>query len=895
MLSSKYSHRTLKRVLKGKGLDSLAYALTGWKPLFQTMPVDKHVTLCEFLNHFDTPDNFQGLKSVLNSAEFIAKDLAKAKGQDFEVLNESSFIDLMKLNFEELSVECYRRYSQSNGYGIHTKNPLYVILLILNGDRSDFSQYVAYPVAALLLKQADLVLNRSPIYTLTKQLRRLILDNPSHLNGFDELSTASIIESVFIILMAPRDEMVGLGSKGHEYVSMLKDLQLESAVSLIRKTYVSSGGGGKGGGGKPKGAVIIGGNNQVSISRQPNLGGYSVIEGADVGEFRLEQYVNQDIFNLKGEALKLIEVQDHVLNISVTLPLENIVRATKRRLTRTENPSSELDVAKRKINAKYLADATIRANQRLLTNTSLLDEFTLEVLLIGINDWAQPKADISSYIDQRDKVHPTIASAVLATCLFRGMALEEVLSLKRLKGKTLTSKHYVLKESRSGLDTTGYWIEKVPLASMVNNNNSFNGTEKVATEYRLPMPKWLSQLILNAEKVREQYKQDSFVTSNEFKASFKKFGFVWTVSDFKLAFDRFFKRLRKANKGIEVNLKKVETYLLNASLHDYDATYSAYFTGNKTPHSQTKLFYTRLKEAEIQSKYVEFWEQRLIGLVGHNIDFQSLGEWLRIKTEEFVGSALVPRADVVKQINRAFFEQFKVNELSTSAELFKYHLQYSLYTLFFFSYATGYRGVHNILPNWRLISDDLKWVSISDKDDLDSSHARISYLSSMMRKQLANYFSHLKMVLGRLVAVDFDLYKLLIDAFRDWDQTLTYRKEGDRFVFDELTTPVFFNVNLEKRRVEPISLNYFLTQLHHKERVGLPANGGRHFLRTTALSESIPSDILDAFLGHFIYGHEPHSVYSGLNLSSLEYYFEPMMQRHLSHLGFKAVPSKLKG
>jgi len=197
----------LIKLLKGQDLDSFACARIAWKPLFQAMPVNEHVKLCEFLNYFDAPDSFQGLKNVLNSAELIAKDLYKTKGDDFKALNQLSFIYLMKMSFEELSAEYYKCYSQTKIFGIVTKNPLYVILLILNGDRSDFSQYVVYPVVALLLKQADLVLNGGPIYAVTVQLRKLILDSPSRLSGYDELSTTSIIESVFIILTAPRDEI----------------------------------------------------------------------------------------------------------------------------------------------------------------------------------------------------------------------------------------------------------------------------------------------------------------------------------------------------------------------------------------------------------------------------------------------------------------------------------------------------------------------------------------------------------------------------------------------------------------------------------------------------------------------------------------------------------------
>jgi hypothetical protein len=868
------------------------YARIAWKPLFESLPIDEHIECCKLLNHFDVPDNFQGLKHALNSIELIATDLSEAQGDDFKTGDWLHAIGVMKLHFKSLIHDDYQRYSKTDIFGIVTKNPLYVILMTLNGDQSDFSRLVVLPLIALLLKQADVVVDKGRLYAIANQLRKLIHGTHSEITGIDDLPLPSIIESVFRIVVTPLeyDKNSTFMPTSHDYVSMLLRFNLEGAVRLIRQIKSSRGAGG-GGGGKPKGAVVIGRNHQVSILRYSTEKREDFVEGADVGEFRLETYVNQNLFNTKGEPAKLIDVEDFALNTAISLPLENITRTTKRRLTRTERSSSEQDAAKRKVNAKYLGDTTIRANQRFLTNTSLLDEFTVEVFLSELNAWA--KSEAFSDFDKKGHVHPTIASAVLATCFFRGKGLEDVLTLRRSKSKVLVSNHFVIKDS-SPNGVEGYWIEEVPLVSMVKNNNSFNGTEDVVNEYRIPMPQWLSQLILNAEQVRNQYKQDSFVNSKAFEISFKKFGFVWTVTDFKLVFEAFFKRLRAKNPGIEINLQKVETYLLNASLHDYDAIFSAYFVGKRTLHSHTKLFYTRVKESEIHSKYVEFWEQRLIGLIHSDIDFKTLGHWPRVKTNLFVGSALVPRHDVVRKINKTFHEQLEANTISSLEDVFNYHLEYSLYTLFFFSYATGYRGVHDILPNWRLMSHDLKWVAISDKDDLDSSHARLSYLNSMIREQLKNYFNHLKNVLGKLPILDFELYKQVLDIFRDWELDLTYRKDGDRFVFDQDTIPVFFHIDYEKKSIEPLSLNYFLTQLHIKEHIGLPVNGGRHLLRTQAISESVPSDVLDAFLGHFIYGHEPHSPYSGLNLSSLESYFEPMLTRHLKALGFKPIKSRLK-
>ncbi len=871
------------------------YALLGWKPLLEKLPFEQHLKVCQLLMRFDVPYNFHGLKNALNSIELIFRDLIKATEYKFDIATWLELIEAIRDGFELLDNKHYQLYSKTDIHGIATKNPLYVVLLRLNGDQTDFSRFVALPLAVLLLNQVDFSKEQSRLYAIAVQIRKLIEARTVSVRGIDELSSASVTVGIFNVILSGHTpnavSEASSKSRKFEYVDMLIRLNLLLAVKLIRQTKIYSGER-KGGGGKQKGSGIIGRNNQVSILRNTNYTTVNSMESDEIGAFELESYVNNDFFNLEGEPSKLLDAQDFVLNTSIKLPLASVTRTTKRRPSRTENVASELDYAKRKVNAKYFGDATIRANQRFITNTSLLDEYTVEVFLSELNHFSN--TDSFSNYDDRTKVHPIIAASVLATCFFKGSALEEVLQLKRLRSGSPVSKHFVINKSKNN-HIKGYWIEEVPLVNMVKNNNSFNGTQSVSNQYRIPMSEWLARLILRTEEVLNQYKTDSFVMKKEFSESFKNFGFVWTITDFDETFKLFFKRIRAKYPGLEINLKKVEQYLLNAALHDYDAVYSAYFTGKSTMHSHSKLFYTRLKESDIQSKYMQFWEQRLIGLACSNIEFQTLNEWPDMASEEFVGSALVPRKDVVKKINKEFKTELETLPVLGLEALLKYHQVYSLYTLFFFSYATGYRGVHDILPNWRLMSDDLKWVVISDKDDLDSSHARMTYLNSMMRQQLSFYFKHLKTLLGKLPLLDFELYTKVLEAFRDWELHISYRKEGDRFVFDLEGLPVFFHIDFKKKSIEALSLNHFLTQLHKNQHIGLPVNGGRHLLRTQAISESIPSDLLDAFLGHFIYGFEPHSSYSALNLSALESCFEPMLVRHLSSMGFKPIKSRMKG
>jgi hypothetical protein len=234
-----------------------------------------------------------------------------------------------------------------------------------------------------------------------------------------------------------------------------------------------------------------------------------------------------------------------------------------------------------------------------------------------------------------------------------------------------------------------------------------------------------------------------------------------------------------------------------------------------------------------------------------------------------------------------------VQNVETIDDIIQYHLIYTIYTMVFLSYATGYRGVHTLVPSWRLFSEDGKWLAISDKDNQDSTHTRLTFLSPIIREHLCRYRQHLDALLEKILLLDFDLYTVLLDTLRDWQLKLCYRSASERFVFDDSLQGAFFGIDVGKKQIKEISLNYFFDNLKKEQHIELPANGGRHLLRTTAIDANIPVDILDAFLGHFIYGKEPHSDYSVLAISEIEINMEPFLEQHLKSLSFKPLSSRL--
>ena len=684
--------------------------------------------------------------------------------------------------------------------------------------------------------------------------------------------------------------MAGSFAIGSLYSRFFKEHNLISAIKLIRLIpkqefdptgYTSNGS-------KPFGSVVIGRNNLVSAAQR----GFEDIPtdaySEDLGAFKLEGFVNNAIFNIKENSLKVIDPIDHQLSCMIDIPINGITRSKPKPKTRTAKQELELDSAKRKVNASFLGDSAIRANQHFITNTLTMDDYTLEVLIIELENWSQSEFNLKN---TKDGIHPVIAVTVLATSLFYGMPIEDIINKVQKLALKKDSDGYFISEKENS--TSGHWLFQTPLAELVMNNHTFDDTEPVENTYRLPIPNWLTQKIIQTKSIKQKY-VDLGLIEKKLEKVIKQLGFVWTVSNFKKEYELFFVNIRKKYPGIELNLNLVEHYLQNASLHDYDVIFSAYFTNKRTLFSHTQLFYTRIQEKRIYSKFAEFWDARFFNIGQTHPELSHLHNWPSLNDERYVGSALVPKKTVVKKIVTELQRSLKQTQKTLSInEILQYHLNYSIYTMIFLSYATGYRGVHTLLPSWRLISDDNKWLAISDKDDQDATHTRLTYLSPIISEHLKHYQRHLNAFLNKVLLISFEIHQKLIDTLRDWKFKLDYRSSAERFVLDDSLQGAFFNIDIDKPSIKQISLNYFFDYLKKEKHIELPANGGRHLIRTEALNEGIPSDLIDAFLGHFIYGNEPHSAYSALANPEIETGMQSFLQNHLKSMGFKPLKSRL--
>jgi hypothetical protein len=203
----------------------------------------------------------------------------------------------------------------------------------------------------------------------------------------------------------------------------------------------------------------------------------------------------------------------------------------------------------------------------------------------------------------------------------------------------------------------------------------------------------------------------------------------------------------------------------------------------------------------------------------------------------------------------------------------EYHNRYVLYLILLQGLTTATRVLarpDELIVAWRKAGSPVKeplLVSISDKDTLANSKARLGVVTRALAMQFANFeahAAHLESIWWMRPQVD-----------------LAKREFG----------PIFLITG--DLRVAPVTVTWLTGALHEWTGYQVPSNFHRAFLRSELLLRGTSPEIIDAFLGHANVGESPADP-----LSTFDYtlYLERLgdaVEGIAEELGLRAVESRL--
>ncbi|MBE0471405.1 MAG: hypothetical protein IBX55_18080 [Methyloprofundus sp.] len=856
-----------------------------WQDLCQELQlsVDEGRALREITTFFHFPPTPHGFLPATKSL-LILIDLIAETGWNGDRLQRWKLLLKKAYRLIEsgsLSTGSQNLVTDDDIRGLCTKYPIYVTWIRINGEPSTLNKAILLPIGFLSLCAYNQIGYPDKLTSYGLSIRKILI-NP----GSGSLSFQLVGSQETPILIRLFQAMETYSQDRNQYVkinnqdfSKLDQYIVGSYIPKAPPSHHSKRG---------KGGIV---GRFPLVATHMNFNFLSSYEQSDtLGNYETVGYLNKNLVNLlrgKEKAFAAIDPSDFETQINISVSSTALVK-TKPTENRPQPPiANEVIPLKKKLNSTMIAQTLTKENQLIMSKTRVMDSFTLNAFIYEVIKLSESSLE-----------HAKMYAAVLASMLFRGLSLDEAIKLSiNENGIQLTN---TLTLGNDHLLSA--WHMPANLANINLNKNTFDTSETSRSEFNLPLNQWLHTLIKETIKERTLYEQNLLWVKNHKNAFFKdRLGYFGVENTFEEFYKTFFLQIRKKYSGIEINSSLVSQFLSRQALIDYDVVYSAYFTGSSTTHSRIPLHYVRLNVADVVEKYQQFWSKhtallgQLIkesGLPHYQEEADKLHQWPPTTSQnEFIGSAAITKFEHFQ--TTVFVIKEQLERTLENRDWLNYHRWYAAYSLFLFTVGSGYRGVHDVLPSIRLVSPTGDFVAISDKDDSDMYHTRLVYLSSTIQQQILLYREHLEAFSQWVLNNHPTIYQQLINVLYDAEYVWDYKKDRNRFKSDSTQFPVFFDIDTKNNEVLQFSIVKLLKMLNQHTNLHIPSNAGRHLLRTKFVNVAIPTEIVDAFMGHQVYGMEAHHPNSAFCPSNLPTFLETPIQEVLTATGFEPVRSHI--
>ncbi|MEZ9313193.1 hypothetical protein AB4205_19100, partial [Vibrio sp. 10N.286.49.F3] len=189
-----------------------------------------------------------------------------------------------------------------------------------------------------------------------------------------------------------------------------------------------------------------------------------------------------------------------------------------------------------------------------------------------------------------------------------------------------------------------------------------------------------------------------------------------------------------------------------------------------------------------------------------------------------------------------------------------------------------------------------KMLMISDKDDIDFTHARIIPLAENLDKQIKHYQNHLKQLTNILHVLKPETAFHAKKQTEELIQSLSIKQSEATNWFSEI----------KNSKIYPGVLFYFMENRHgihmrnvhpawlsEQENTDYPLNATRHYLRTFLTKSNLPPESIAFTMGHWSTGEAPLGRYSTFDFNEACRAVSPIIQGMANDLNLTPIRSLL--
>lgn len=362
--------------------------------------------------------------------------------------------------------------------------------------------------------------------------------------------------------------------------------------------------------------------------------------------------------------------------------------------------------------------------------------------------------------------------------------------------------------------------------------------------------------------------------------------FKGTVKEQKRNVDRVIRRVTESKKTCVAVRRFTFQRILEESS---DVTIAMMLTNQRYGMPETRLHYTTIEKdklAKIHSVVIE----RLADEVFFEFEDMhgEINNWINESSQKqkgYVGSRLTATSDARKKLVEGL--KNKIAKLK-NGDFISFHNAYTAYSVLMLDYATASRAV----ARKYFLESDMCFESNTmlawDKNAGDTINSRIVYLPEICVEQIKEYRKHRRLVIAQLMILPDSEFKFLEDPINQ-NPTSFYKNRLRTHVDSHYGQFFFLDEKGKPKKLHPKHIRNQLDGIFH-----LPPNVNRHAFRFNMCKEDINGEIIDAYLGHAIWGEEAYGRYSTLSLDDVLNHLVSEIEKNMIGDGWSVLKGSRK-
>jgi len=350
------------------------------------------------------------------------------------------------------------------------------------------------------------------------------------------------------------------------------------------------------------------------------------------------------------------------------------------------------------------------------------------------------------------------------------------------------------------------------------------------------------------------------------------------------------------NTGLLISLQKIKNHLRNiGQMVGIDDVLIAQIRHDMTFETSPKLAYTRTNNDKLNQSYRKILSHFFYEKSDHPLLTISTPPRIECKNHcigDSKSMSISETSDFFTSVKKVYANT-KRSQPSQTKFIYMHNI-YTSYALLVLGFTTAFRGNNDPLQNINLVDIKNHVIFLADKNTANEYRSRTVYAPSVLIDQLLLYDEFRKQSLIKLINFDLHGYSAYRENFHPEYLKAIFKANRSQngpdlkktnILWPETCFPYFFFISWDGS-IESVSMGDWLFKIGVKD---ISKDSGRHFLRSELVQRNCPSEVINAYMGHWQRGAESYGTMSTLSPKLVRDAIQPFIDQIIDAAGIKAL------